>query len=353
MNMTRMTPFRQITRMYQAVLDIQHSLSQFAVSAQSKNERHQADIDSLAERIARLESTCRQLLERVEQEPRAAEPPSFVPVPPFTRTSEPGEFMPFSTCSVADFYHPRLLEICAMLNHHFVFHRKLWEWVFVVHHLLESGKVKPGARGLVFGVGSERLPALFAKLGAQIVATDAPEDIGESKGWKATGQHSATLSQIRYEDIVDGSVFDERVSYETCDMNHIPDHLRDFDFNWSSCCFEHLGNLEAGKQFVINAVEKCLRVGGVAVHTTEFNLTSDDDTLESGQTVLYRRRDLLDLVGRLRSRGHDVRPFVVAPDSHPLDFHVDAPPYKSIPHLKLAYEKYVVTSAGLVVTRGR
>lgn len=352
MNITRMTPFRQMTRMYHAVLDIQNSLSQFAVSAQTKSDRHLGDIDALNARIAQLESTCRELTDLVRQPPRVVERP-FVPSPPFTATSQPGEFARYSTCSVADFYHPRFLEICGMLNHHFVFHRKLWEWVFVIHHLLQSGEVKPGARGLVFGVGSERLPALFAKLGARIVATDAPEEIGEANGWKATGQHSAASSQIRYEDIVDGRLFDERVSYEACDMNHIPDHLRDFDFNWSSCCFEHLGDLEAGKQFVVNAVEKCLRVGGVAVHTTEFNLTSDDDTLDSGQTVLYRRRDMVELVERLRSRGHEVQPFVVAPDAHPLDFHVDAPPYKNIPHLKLAYEKYVGTSVGLVVRRGR
>ncbi|WP_175774139.1 hypothetical protein [Burkholderia anthina] len=81
--------------------------------------------------------------------------------------------------------------------------------------------------------------------------------------------------------------------------------------------------------------------------------TSVDDTLDSGQTVPYRRRDMVERVERLRSRGHEVEPFVVAPDAHPRDFHVDAPPCKNIPHLKLAYEKYVGTSVGLVVRRGR
>ena len=101
------------------------------------------------------------------------------------------EFMRYSTCSSTDFLHPRFGEICAMLQHPWDWHRKLWEWVFVVHHLQEAGVIRPGSKGLVFGVGTERLPALFASLGSTIVATDAPADVGESQGWAETGQHLA------------------------------------------------------------------------------------------------------------------------------------------------------------------
>ena len=104
-------------------------------------------------------------------------------------------------------------------------------------------------------------------------------------------------------------------------------------------------------QFVINAVEKTLRGGGVAVHTTEFNLSSDDETVEVGDTVIYRRRDLNELVQRLIDRGHAVRPIVVAPNSHFWDYHVDVPPYTHVPHLKLKLEKHVATSVGIVVRR--
>lgn len=87
--------------------------------------------------------------------------------------------MPYSTCSVADFLHSRYVEICDLMHHPFAWHRKLWEWIFVIHHLQESDAVPPGSRGLVFGVGSERLSAVLAQMGAQIVATDAPDDKGE------------------------------------------------------------------------------------------------------------------------------------------------------------------------------
>lgn len=301
-----------------------------------------AEIVSLQNRIDALENTLGDLKKR-----------QFLPMPPFHTSTADAPFMQFSTCSTVDFLHPRYLEICSLFRHPFQWHRKLWEWVFVVHHLLESGVVKPGSKGLVFGVGNERLPAMFAGMGASIVATDAPDDVSEKSGWKASGQHFSNLQALRCTDIVDGDVFDAKVSYQTCDMNNIGPELAGFDFNWSSCCFEHLGDLEAGMQFVINAVEKTLRVGGIAVHTTEYNLSSNDATSDTGVTVIYRHRDLVELVQRLRDRGHIVQPFLAAPASHYWDFHVDVPPYAQQPHLKLLLQQHIATSAGIVVQRGR
>lgn len=295
----------------------------------------------------------RSRIESLENKLSLADKHQYVPAPPFPEITPLTLFMKFSTCSAADFMQPRFMEICGLMKHPFVWHRKLWEWVFVIHHLLESGVVKPGSKGLVFGVGAERLPAVFACMGAKIVATDAPISIGEEGGWKKTGQYINNLSQIRYTEIVSSDVFDSNVSYQICDMNDIQPDLSEFDFNWSSCCFEHLGSLEAGMQFVINAVEKTLRVGGFAVHTTEFNLSSNDETIEEGNTLIYRRRDIEELVARLRDRGHIVQNFIVAPSIHYWDFHVDVPPYTHIPHLKLMLQKYVTTSVGIVVQRGR
>jgi hypothetical protein len=106
-------------------------------------------------------------------------------------------------------------------------------------------------------------------------------------------------------------------------------------------------------QFVVNSVERTLKIGGTAVHTTEFNLSSNTDTVTEGDTVIYRKRDIEELVKRLEDRGHHVQPFRVAPDSHYLDSFVDVPPYTSNPHLKLQLGKFVATSVGLVITRGR
>lgn len=131
-------------------------------------------------------------------------------------------------------------------------------------------------------------------------------------------------------------------------MNAIPEALRGFDFCWSACALEHLGSLEAGARFVESSL-RTLAPGGVAVHTTEFNLSSNDDTVDAGHTVIYRRRDLEALAERLRARGHHVEPLDFDPGSGVLDRYVDVPPFLAEPHLRLRLERFDCTSIGLIV----
>lgn len=42
------------------------------------------------------------------------------------------------------------------------YHRKLWEYVFICQALWERYAIRPGARGLGFGVGTEPLTSWFA-----------------------------------------------------------------------------------------------------------------------------------------------------------------------------------------------
>ncbi|HEY1795616.1 MAG TPA: methyltransferase [Stellaceae bacterium] len=276
----------------------------------------------------------------------------FIPNLEIAALADYGEFIRHSTCSAADFFHPRYSEIAAMLHHPPVLHRKLWEWIYIIHKLLKAKAVGPGKRGLVFGVGAEKLPALFASMGALVVATDAPPEIDGASGWDKVGQHANSLENLRFPELIPDEEFDRRVTHRFSDMRAIDADLMGFDFTWSSCCFEHLGSLEAGMQFVIDSVENTLKIGGIAVHTTEFNLSSGADTVESGPTVVYRRRDIVALIERLRDRGHDVEPFSIAPDSHYLDYYVDVPPYRHNPHIKLTNGQYVTTSVGIVARRG-
>jgi hypothetical protein len=202
---------------------------------------------------------------------------------------------------------------------------------------------------LAFGVGSEPLPALFASRGCEIVATDGPSNV-VTPGWQATGQYAADKEQLHHGHIIDRGTFDRLVSFEICDMNAIPAHLRNFDFCWSACSLEHLGNLEAGMEFVVNSI-KCLKPGGVAVHTTEFNLSSPTNTLTEGPTCIYRKRDVEALKARLTTAGHDVLPLPIVIGPTPTDTHFDLPPFKHDPHLKLQLSDYICTSYGLVVRK--
>jgi hypothetical protein len=276
----------------------------------------------------------------------------FASDPSLSPSAPDKPFMAVSNCQGVDFHHPRYLQLCKLLAMRPQFHRKQWEWVYVLHQLLEAGILKPGARGLGFGVGKEPLPAAFASMGVDVTATDAPMDVSRVEAWSATGQHSGSVDQLLNSNIAPDDLVRSKVSHQACDMNHIDPALQGYDFNWSSCCFEHLGNIELGLQFVVNAVEKTLRVGGVAVHTTEFNVSSNEDTVTEGDTVIFRLRDMEELVRRLRDRGHEVQPFIIGPTAHALDYHVDVPPYAQDVHLKLRIANYVATSAGIVVRRG-
>jgi len=213
--------------------------------------------------------------------------------------------------------------------------------------------ITPGRRGLGFGVGTEPLPAVFAKLGVQVMATDAPSEIAHAAGWQKTEEFAASLNDLYKPEIIGRERFDAQVAFRTCDMTAIAPEFSGYDFCWSSCCLEHLGSLRAGLDFIRDSVEKVLRVGGVACHTTEFNLSSDERTVEDGGCVLYRRRDIEAFIVEMRERGHHVADLRIAPDTHAADWYVDVPPYRQDPHLKLELLGYTTTSAGLVITRGR
>jgi hypothetical protein len=187
-------------------------------------------------------------------------------------------------------------------------------------------------------------------MGIQITATDSPLD---TAGWRSSGQHATSLEELYFEDILTRELFDKLVRYESCDMNHISDDFHDYDFCWSSCALEHLGSLQNGIDFVVNSVEKTLKIGGIACHTTELNLSSDTDTLETDLCVLYRKQDLERLSRTLEERGHRVEPLRIEPGELPPDYLVDLPPYTNNPHLKMLFASYVTTSVGMVARRGR
>jgi len=229
-------------------------------------------------------------------------------------------------------------------------HRKIWEWCFICQALYEHNMLAPGREGLGFAVGEEPLTSVFAQFGARIVATDLCVDDAIAAGWVDTQQHASGYEILNKRELCDKDKMRELVSFQFADMNNIShDFEGRFDFVWSSCALEHLGTLEHGKQYIVNSM-KCLKPGGVAVHTTEYNISSNYTTVESGDTVLYRRRDINDILQRLRLEGYVVD--INWDDGEGLaDGYVDVPPYKHLTHLKLQIDNYIVTSIGLIIKK--
>lgn len=260
------------------------------------------------------------------------------------------DYMDAANCLAMDFFHPLFKDFCRAFKHPPIFHRKLWEWAFIYEHLKRSRVLQVGSRGLGFGVGEERLPAFFASMGIDVLATDAPQGAADD-GWKETGQHAGAREVLYHADLIDEVGFKERVTFEEANMNDIGEHLQNFDFCWSACCFEHLGSIRQGLDFVHNSL-KTLKLGGVAVHTTELNITSDTRTVETGGTVLFRKSDLELLRAELVESGHIVHDLPIRPGVSYIDHLIDVPPFRGDPHLKMRLGEFVTTSVGFVVSRG-
>jgi len=67
--------------------------------------------------------------------------------------------------------------------------------------------------------------------------------------------------------ICPANIFKKNVEYRSVDMNDIPSDLKNYDFTWSACAFEHLGSIDSGLEFVCNQM-KTLKNGGWAIHTS-------------------------------------------------------------------------------------
>lgn len=228
--------------------------------------------------------------------------------------------------------------------------RKFWEFAFIAEALKNRNLLKEKKKGLGFAVGEEPLVASFCNFGATILATDLNFEKAKDKGWVQTNQHSSNLNSLNIKNICKEEKFQELCTFKYVDMNNISDKLKNFDFLWSACALEHLGSISSGEKFIYESL-KCLKPGGIAVHTTEYNYSSNTQTIESGPTVLFRKRDIKRIVKNLEKKGHKVEKINYKGGTLPLDKFVDFPPYNQKTHLKLFFAKYVITSIGLIITK--
>ncbi len=233
-----------------------------------------------------------------------------------------------------------------------LYHRKMWEFCYIYQALLENKKLGPDNIGLGFGVGKEPLASIFASLGCGIVATDLEPVLANKLGWSKSNQHSSSLVDLNMYKICPKESFNRLVSFENVNMNLIPKKFsRKFDFTWSSCSLEHCGNLELAEDFIVNQLD-CLKDDGIAVHTTEFNLSSNTDTLTEGETIIFRKIDIDRIVNKLQKMGAQITiDYSVTQNDRFSHSNTDFPPYTHNPHLKLELGNWISTSIGLIIKK--
>jgi hypothetical protein len=228
-------------------------------------------------------------------------------------------------------------------------HRKQWEFAYIIWHLSRLGLISDNKRGIGFGVGSEPLPAIFASKECIILATDAPAESND-QGWALTGQHASSLSSLYRPNILANADLDLRCTFRPLDMNDYASIPEGWDFHWSSCVIEHLGGIDKAIDFIVESCTK-LAPKGVAVHTTEFNLSSNEETIDQPGTCILRKKDLEVLQHKLSKRGLHLQPLILDPGSHTFNYYVDAPPYEGYNHLRLDLWGYAATSVGLIIRK--
>jgi SAM-dependent methyltransferase len=232
-------------------------------------------------------------------------------------------------------------------------HRKLWEWSAISQALEERGFLTPSHKGIGFAVGLEPLASLFASRGVELLASDFSFGSANSDSWESSGQLAVSLQNIYWSGIVDSKQFESRVKYQNIDMRDLTTLPHSyFDFSWSSCSFEHLGSLEAGLEFLVNSL-RCLKPGGIAVHTTEFNISSNDDTIDVGDNVIYRKKDIESFDLRLRQLGCAIEALDFNAGFNEADLAFDYPPYYTHgrQHIKLKIADYISTSMILIIRK--
>ncbi len=242
-------------------------------------------------------------------------------------------------------FHARLEEMGLVHK----LHRKPWEFAAIAQAVRDRYQTgRPGLRAIGFGVGKEPLPAWLAAQGFDVVATDRPDP-----GVWLERQHSRGFDDLRRLAICPEETFRQRVTYEALDMNAIPEHHKQgqYDLTWSAGTFEHLGGIDQGLAFFREQM-KCLRPGGIAIHTTEYNFADNVNTINSPDICVFRQRDLLALTHALQQQGDRLWPIDLRPGTTAADLHVDQHPYQQEPHLSMAIGPCAFTSVLLIAARG-
>ena len=237
----------------------------------------------------------------------------------------------------------------------YAYNRKLWEWAYIAEAVRQANLLQPRRRALGFGVGTEPLPAIFASSGLSVLATDQEETKGSD--WAATGELATEdLSGLSRPHLISDEDLASRVQTQRIDITELPSGLGVFDVIWSSCVIEHLGTPQRGLDFVVESC-RLLEPGGIAIHTTELELTRRDTTADYGHCAVYRIADLKALGKRLADVGCSTTFNFTIPLDTPQDRWISMlaqPCAADIPdtaHLKLALGDSVSTSFGLLIRR--
>ena len=165
----------------------------------------------------------------------------------------------------------------------------------------DIGKAK---KAIGFGVGVEPIPAALVKLGFDVLATDYL-DGSIAEDWKRTGQLASEFQQLNQRGILTEQEFIDHLKFQNLDMNQSPKEMHgSFDFTWSSCALGHIGGYQNGLDFILDSLN-LLRPGGMAVHSTELDVSALGSIFTSPSLNFYKLDDLNETIKLAQKRGFE------------------------------------------------
>lgn len=165
-------------------------------------------------------------------------------------------------CDIVDWFDPGVDHIIrehlrSVPNHQ----RRQWEFAMIFLSLARAGALRPDARAMSYGSGTEVLIYTIARLIGHLTVTDLYNMSSRWVGVRTTNPREHVLAHAPFE--IDASKIDAR----DMDMRHIDAPDNSVDFCWSTGSFEHIGD-DADFVRHLSEVHRTLKEGGVYAFTT-------------------------------------------------------------------------------------
>jgi len=191
-------------------------------------------------------------------------------------------------CDAADWFDPEIQYVVQNeLKETARFHRKQWEFAMIFLTLKKLGFLNEDKIGLSLGGGSERVLYSIARYVKKLYVTDLYDS---STTWDCARTNDPD-EFIRRSKPFD---YDEsRVKALRMDMRSLDFEDNSFDFCYSSCALEHIGDL---KDFIahFDEVYRCLKADGIYVFTTELSL--GNRTIQDSNNYIFSPEYMKELI---------------------------------------------------------
>jgi SAM-dependent methyltransferase len=259
-------------------------------------------------------------------------------------------------CDAADWFNPEMLTVIQNeLQENPRFHRKQWEFAMIFLALKKYGFLRPDALGLSLGGGKERVLYAIARHIQHLTVTDLYELDTTWDCAKTADPDEFIKSHKPFE------VEDSRLKALRMDMRELEFEDDSFDFCYSSCAIEHIGDYADFLRH-LNEVQRVLKEGGIYVFTTEFHF--GNETIQDSHNYIFSPQYLCDLIAASKLAPAEQPQLTLTPHriNHPLPGNIKnlcfSGPHQLLdrlfeeyPHLSLLRGKYPFTSILLILKK--